>query len=36
MQMEAAMQIAIIGTGNVGAALGKRWTIAGHDVLFGV
>jgi hypothetical protein len=24
MQMEAAMQIAIIGTGNVGAALGKR------------
>jgi 8-hydroxy-5-deazaflavin:NADPH oxidoreductase len=34
--MEAAMQIAIIGTGNVGAALGKRWANAGHDILFGV
>ncbi len=30
------MQIAIIGTGNVGAALGKRWADAGHDILFGV
>ncbi len=30
------MQIAIIGTGNVGAALGKRWALAGHDILFGV
>src|SRR6266849_1867766 len=34
--METAMQIAIIGTGNVGAALGKRWAVAGHDILFGV
>jgi NADPH-dependent F420 reductase len=34
--METAMQIAIIGTGNVGAALGKRWADAGHDILFGV
>ncbi len=30
------MQIAIIGTGNVGAALGKRWADAGHDILYGV
>jgi 8-hydroxy-5-deazaflavin:NADPH oxidoreductase len=30
------MQIAIIGAGNVGAALGKRWAEAGHDILFGV
>ena len=30
------MQIAIIGTGNVGAALGKRWADVGHDILFGV
>ena len=29
------MQIAIIGTGNVGAALGQRWAEAGHDVVFG-
>jgi predicted dinucleotide-binding enzyme len=34
--MEAAMQIAIIGTGSVGAALGKRWAAVGHDILFGV
>jgi 8-hydroxy-5-deazaflavin:NADPH oxidoreductase len=33
--METPMQIAIIGTGN-GAALGKRWAAAGHDILFGV
>lgn len=30
------MQIAVIGTGNVGAALGKRWAAAGHDIAFGV
>lgn len=30
------MEIAIIGTGNVGAALGKRWAEAGHDIVFGV
>jgi NADPH-dependent F420 reductase len=34
--METVMQIAIIGTGNVGAALGKRWAVAGHDILYGV
>jgi len=30
------MKIAIIGTGNVGTALGKRWLAAGHEVCFGV
>jgi 8-hydroxy-5-deazaflavin:NADPH oxidoreductase len=29
------MRIAIIGTGNLGRALGLRWTEAGHDVTFG-
>jgi 8-hydroxy-5-deazaflavin:NADPH oxidoreductase len=32
---ERLMQIAIIGTGNVGAALGQRWAAAGHDICFG-
>lgn len=30
------MKIAIIGSGNVGLALAKGWTQAGHDVVFGV
>lgn len=30
------MKIAIIGAGNVGAALGKNWLNAGHEVVFGV
>lgn len=30
------MTIAIIGTGNVGAALATRWAAAGHDILLGV
>ena len=29
------MNIAILGTGNVGAALGKRWAGLGHDIVFG-
>jgi len=29
------VKIAIIGTGNVGAALGRGWSAAGHDVVFG-
>ncbi len=29
------MKIAVIGTGNVGATLGKRWAAAGHSVVFG-
>ena len=29
------MHIAVIGTGNVGAALGRGWSAAGHDVTWG-
>lgn len=29
------MKIAIIGTGNVGGTLGRRWAEAGHHVIFG-
>jgi NADPH-dependent F420 reductase len=29
------MKIAIIGAGNVGGTLGKRWARAGHEVTFG-
>lgn len=30
------MKIAIIGAGNIGSTLGKKWGAAGHEVLFGV
>jgi len=30
------MEIAIIGTGNVGGALATKWTLAGHTILLGV
>lgn len=30
------MRIGIIGAGNVGGALGRRWALCGHEVLFGV
>lgn len=30
------MKIAIIGAGNVGGALGRRWAALGHRVVFGV
>ncbi|HZQ12276.1 MAG TPA: NAD(P)-binding domain-containing protein [Pseudolabrys sp.] len=30
------MNIAIIGAGNVGGALGANWAQKGHDILFGV
>jgi NADPH-dependent F420 reductase len=30
------MKIAVIGAGNVGGTLGKRWARAGHEVTFGV
>ena len=28
------MKIGIIGSGNIGATLGKHWAKAGHTVLF--
>jgi predicted dinucleotide-binding enzyme len=30
------MKIAVIGMGNVGGVLGRRWAEAGHEVAFGV
>lgn len=30
------MRIAIIGSGNVGGTLGRRWAVAGHSVTFGL
>jgi predicted dinucleotide-binding enzyme len=29
------MQIAIIGSGNIGRSLGEKWAAAGHQVVFG-
>ncbi len=29
------MKIAVIGTGNVGSVLGRRWADAGHEITFG-
>jgi predicted dinucleotide-binding enzyme len=36
MKKETKMKIGIIGAGNVGAALGARWSSTGHEVMFGV
>jgi len=30
------MQIAIIGTGNIGSALARKWSAAGHHIFLGV
>jgi predicted dinucleotide-binding enzyme len=30
------MKIAVLGAGNIGGALGKKWSAAGHHVFFGV
>lgn len=30
------MKIGIIGAGNIGGTLGKKWTAAGHSVVYGV
>ena len=30
------MKIAIIGAGNLGRTLAKKWAIAGHEIRFGV
>lgn len=30
------MNIAILGTGNIGGTLGKKWAAVGHTVVFGV
>jgi predicted dinucleotide-binding enzyme len=33
---KTTMNVGIIGAGNVGGALGKRWAAAGHKIKFGV
>jgi hypothetical protein len=30
------MNIAIIGAGNIGGTLGKKWKVMGHEIIFGV
>jgi 8-hydroxy-5-deazaflavin:NADPH oxidoreductase len=30
------MKIAVIGMGNVGGALGRRWAAGGHNIVFGI
>ncbi len=30
------MKIAMIGAGNIGGTLGRKWALAGHEVRFGV
>jgi predicted dinucleotide-binding enzyme len=30
------MKIAVLGAGNIGGTLGKKWTAARHEVIFGV
>lgn len=30
------MKLGVIGAGNVGATLGRRWSEAGHEVMYGV
>ena len=30
------MRIAVIGRGNIGSTLGRKWVAAGHDVVYGV
>ncbi|HKS69569.1 MAG TPA: NAD(P)-binding domain-containing protein, partial [Ktedonobacterales bacterium] len=32
----AGIRVAVLGAGNIGGALGRKWVAAGHDVTFGV
>lgn len=36
MNKEKIMKIAILGSGNIGSTLGKKWATAGHTVTFGI
>jgi predicted dinucleotide-binding enzyme len=36
MMTEEPLTIAVLGAGNIGSTLGKKWTHAGHQVRFGV
>src|SRR6266566_8859792 len=31
-----ALRIAVLGVGNIGGTLGRKWAAAGHNILFGV
>jgi predicted dinucleotide-binding enzyme len=33
---EGALEIAVIGAGNIGRTLGAKWVTAGHEVVYGV
>jgi 8-hydroxy-5-deazaflavin:NADPH oxidoreductase len=33
--LAAGMKIAVIGTGNIGGTLGRKWQAAGHEVRYG-
>src|SRR5579862_8456829 len=32
----ATFRIAVLGAGNIGGTIGKKWVAAGHEVTFGV
>ena len=32
----AGIRVAVLGAGNIGGTLGRKWVAAGHDVTFGV
>jgi 8-hydroxy-5-deazaflavin:NADPH oxidoreductase len=34
-RLGASMKIAVIGTGNIGGTLGRRWLAAGHELAYG-
>lgn len=34
--MAGAVRVAVLGAGNIGGTLGRKWVAAGHDVTFGV
>jgi predicted dinucleotide-binding enzyme len=34
--MEMIMKIAVLGAGNIGGTIGRKWAAAGHEVIFGV
>ena len=34
-RLQAVMKIAVIGKGNIGGSLGRKWRAAGHDVVYG-
>ena len=34
--VEEKLAVAVLGAGNIGGTLGKKWSVAGHQVRFGV